>query len=506
MILFDLNFTSILFRPSKEGLFQAGLLCSFLIVACEGFAQNRYLTVGTGATPMSLAGDYRSLGWNPSHITFSPLLDSNWNSAAGGFEMGMRLSAVALEREDVWDAIWNRSKGETEDWDTNAWSDYVNLLSNERIAINADVVSAAWAKKWNNWGIAYSNTQHFQVEAFFSDETLALLIQGGSQQWTHWFDAFVTYSGDTLPNNGGFSADQLLDFNSGLNLDGDALLSEILDDTKLGFSWHRSHCLGLSKAWEIGELTLHTGVSGRLLLGSGYFSIQNTEDGFDAFGAFANGFNVSSIAALSSGLPTEFEQLRTWGPVGQGWALDFGGVLEWEDKAWGTVSITDIGNMEWRGEQYNFNSLISNWSTPVSEPTNILDLVIGAMDPNTWFDAAEYQVRTVPHGITFQLGGGVRVGPLLTLAAEASFDNPDLIGNPGARLGATAVVTPVRFLRGDIGISKWGNETTRVPAGLMVKTGKRGFECGIQASDIQALWKSSQPEVGFRMVAMRWVW
>ena len=28
----------------------------------------------------------------------------------------------------------------------------------------------------------------------------------------------------------------------------------------------------------------------------------------------------------------------------------------------------------------------------------------------------------------------------------------------------------------------------------MIKTGKRGFECGIQATDIQALWKPAQPE------------
>ena len=243
-----------------------------------------------------------------------------------------------------------------------------------------------------------------------------------------------------------------------------------------------------------------------MLLGNGYFSIQNTEDGLDAFGAFSNGFNVASIAALSGGIPTEFEQLRMWGPVGQGWAMDFGAVVEWENKAWASASLTDIGTMEWRGERYSLNTLFSEWATPVTDPTNILDVVIGAMDPNTWFETAEYETRSVPHGIAFQLGGGLKLGSLLMLAAEASFDNPELMGNPGTRFGATAVVTPFRFLRADIGISKWGDETSRVPAGLMIKTGRKGFECGIQASDVQALWKPSQPEVGFRMVAMRWVW
>ena len=478
----------------------------FFGLSFDGLAQNRYLTTGTGGTPMALSGDYRSLGWNPGHLTFSPLLEPNWKSAAGGVEIGARISSSVLEREDVWDGIWSRTDGETDAWDTNEWSDYVDLLSNEHFAVNADVVSAAWAKKWNTWGVAYSNTQHLQAEAFFSDETLGLLVQGGAPQWTSWFEAFVTASGDTVPNTEDFSAEDLLGFIGGVNFDGDAVLSQILADTRLGFSWHRSHCVGLSKAWQLGTVRLHTGASGRLLLGNGYFSIQNTEDGLDAFGAFSNGLNVASIAALSGGIPTEFEQLRMWGPVGQGWAMDFGAVVEWENKAWASASLTDIGTMEWRGERYSLNTLFSEWATPVTDPTNILDVVIGAMDPNTWFETAEYETRSVPHGIAFQLGGGLKLGRLLMLAAEASFDNPELMGNPGTRFGATAVVTPFRFLRADIGISKWGDETSRVPAGLMIKTGKKGFECGIQASDVQALWKPSQPEVGFRMVAMRWVW
>ena len=378
-------------------------------------------------------------------------------------------------------------------------------MSNEHIAVNADFLSAAWARNGTRgaWLIPIPST--CKQKRFLVLKPWGFLFKAVLRNGPLGFDAFVTADGDTVPNTGGFSAEDLLGFIGGLNFDGDAILSQVLADTRIGFSWHRSHCIGLSKAWRLGNLTLHTGASGRLLLGNGYFSIQNTEDGLDAFGAFTNGFNVSSIAALSGGLPSDFEQLRMWGPVGQGWALDFGGVVEWEDKAWASASLTDLGSMEWRGEQYSLNTLLSEWTSPVSDPTNILD-VIGAMDPNTWFDEAEYEIRTVPHGIAFQVGGGLKFGRFLMVAAEASFDNPELMGNPGIRFGATAVISPIRFLRGDIGISKWGDGTSRVPAGLMIKTGKKGFECGIQATDIQAIWKPSQPEVGFRMVAMRWVW
>ncbi|MEC8635318.1 MAG: hypothetical protein VXY58_05870, partial [Bacteroidota bacterium] len=35
----------------------------FFGLSFDGMAQNRYLTTGTGGTPMALSGDYRSLGW-----------------------------------------------------------------------------------------------------------------------------------------------------------------------------------------------------------------------------------------------------------------------------------------------------------------------------------------------------------------------------------------------------------------------------------------------------------
>ena len=455
---------------------------------------------------MSLSGDYRSLGWNPGQLTFSPLLADEWKSAAGGLEFGARISSSVLEREDVWDGILGRNTGESANWSQEDWSDYVELLSNSSLAVNADVVSAASAKRWRSWGFAYSNTQHFQAEAFFGGNTMALLVQGNSPQWLTLFDAFITATGDTIANDGTQTAEEISNAIGGINFDADALLSEVLGDTRLGFSWYRSHCIGLAKAWELGDVILHTGLSGRLLLGNGYFAVQNTEEGLDAFGAFSNGFNVARIAALTNGLPTEFDQVRTWGPVGQGWGVDVGGVVEWKNMAWASASVTDIGSMEWRGESYSVNNALMNWNSPVVNPSSIADIVIGAMDPGTWFEEADYEIRQVPLGATFHLGGGVYVGDLMLLAAEAAFDNPELIGNAGTRFGASAIFRPVRFFQADIGLSKWGDETTRVPAGLMVKTGEKGFECGIQATDIQALWRLSQPEVGFRMVAMRWVW
>jgi hypothetical protein len=68
------------------------------------------------------------------------------------------------------------------------------------------------------------------------------------------------------------------------------------------------------------------------------------------------------------------------------------------------------------------------------------------------------------------------------------------------------LVRPIPFVQLDFGVSKWGNETIRVPLGLTIKTGKKGFECGIQATDVQGIWKKAQPEIGLRACVMRWIW
>ena len=224
-----------------------------LVIACESSAQSRYLAAGAGGTPMALSGDYRSLGWNPGQLTFSPLLDEEWKSAAGGMEFGARISSDVLERQDVWDGILGRDVGEGTDWSQQDWSDYVDLLSNSSLTLHAEVVSAATAKRWRSWGVAYSNSQHFQADAFFGGSTMALLVQGNSPQWVSLFDAFITTTGDTIPNDGSMSSEDISEFLSGINFDADALISEVLQDTRLGMSWYRSHCIGLAKRVERGR-------------------------------------------------------------------------------------------------------------------------------------------------------------------------------------------------------------------------------------------------------------
>ncbi len=473
----------------------------FCLQAASLFGQNPHLTYGTGATPMALSSDYRALGWNPAHITLSPLLKENWRSAIGGLEVGARLSSNALDRADLWNGLLNDSP-EAIDWQSNEWNDWKDLLSNEEIALNVDITTAASAKRWRKWGAAYTSKQHFQAELFFDLKSIELLLQGGAASW---FELVVTNLGDTIPNDGDLGGLSLSDVANGIDLNGDAILGNLLADSKLGFSWHRAHTVGLSKEWQLKKFTLHTGVSGRLLLGNGFFQLQQKDGELDAFGAFSNGFNIPSLAEASQ--PISSQSIRNWGPVGQGWGADFGVALDWNGEIWASAAVTDIGSMEWRGENYSIGNVsIGSWNSPMTSSGNWIDVATVALDPSTWFESAEKEVRRIRNGTTFHIGGGMKLNQYLTLAADGSFDNPELLGNSGTRFGLSFVIQMLPFLRIDGGMSKWGNETIRYPLGLVLSTGKKGFECGMQATDVQGVWEESQPEIGIRACFMRWVW
>lgn len=476
------------------------LTALFSALSSHGIGQNQYLTFGTGATPMALSSDYRSNGWNPAHISLSPMLQPDWKSAAAGMEFGARLSSEALNRTDLWDGVLGRSE-ESIDWQSNEWEDWKNLLAGEEIAFNLDITTTAAAKHWGKWAVAYTSRQHFQAEMLLDVSSVELLLQGGA---ANWFELIITTAGDTLQNSENNSVD-LTDIASGLDLDGDAVLSNLLASTRLGFSWHRAHTVGLSKEWQLESLTLHTGMAGRLLLGNGFFKLDQQDGTLDAFGAFSNGFNIPSLATVSQ--PTTTQSLRNWGPVGQGWGADIGVALDWNKKIWASAAVTDIGSMEWRGEQYSIGQLaLSNWSTPIIAAENWIEIATAALNPTTWFNGSETETRRIKNGTTFHIGGGIHLSEQLSLAADASFDDSKLLGNVGSRMGFSCILQPCSFLRFDAGLSKWGNETIRVPLGLIFTTNKRGFECGLQATDIQGIWKDAQPEIGLRACVMRWVW
>ena len=67
-----------------------------LAAALSTEAQVHRIPVGTGATPVALAGDYRALGWNPAGLTFHPLFP-DLKGTASGLEGGFSVESNVQE-------------------------------------------------------------------------------------------------------------------------------------------------------------------------------------------------------------------------------------------------------------------------------------------------------------------------------------------------------------------------------------------------------------------------
>lgn len=465
-------------------------------------AQVHRIPVGTGATPVALAGDYRALGWNPAGLTFHPLFP-DMRGAASGLEGGFSVESEVLQRQDLWDDVLNRGTGDGSWTGLNA-REWAGRLASDRIRFDGELLTASAYRKTKRWGFAYSSRQQVTGELKLGGIAAQLLVAGGGASV---FDQVVLASGDTVANEGSWTFDELGGIAEGLSTGPAPLLATLLDGTQVGFSWVRVHELGISRMWgERDGWTLHTGVGGRLMLGNGYFSIDVKEGTADAFGAFSNGFRIPSLSEVAGSNGT-WDGLRKWGPVGQGWAVDAGAILAHKDGMWISASLTDLGRMEWRGERYVIGGVaVPSWEGGIDNPTSVQAIAEAALQPTTWFGEAVPETRRVALPAAFHAGAGMWLGQGFLVSADATLANGQALATETLRLGMTGMVRIAGRLFIDVGMRKVSESTFRIPAGVVVAAPQGGWQAGMRAGDVQALWKGAQPEIGMQTCFIRWAW
>lgn len=455
--------------------------------------------VGVGATPFALASDYRALGWNPAGLTHAPL-NPNRTWIMGSLEGGFSLESSVLERSDLWDDLLDRENA-SNTWTQMGSAAWLDALSDQQFSAQGELLVAGTSRRSKNgkWGVGYVARQSFVSEAFLGRSTLDLLTAGGAASF---FERVVLSNGDTISNPGNWTWSELAQVVGGIDENGDAWAGEILGDTRLGFSWQKSHELGISKLWGRQDgWQIHTGIGGKLLLGNGYFRLEESDGEVDAFGAFSNGFEIPRLDSVS--LSPTLAGLRSWGPVGQGWGVDLGVVVVHPQGHWFSGSVTDIGWMEWRGERYRVDLAVPQLNQ-LSAPNALLDLMVRAMNPTTWFQEAEEETRRVNLPTALHLGAGTKLGEMVWVAGDMSFDRGRTLGSQTARMGASAVLQLTSWLRVDAGVRKLHESQMRVPIGFTAALGKKHFEIGARAGDLQALWRPSQPEIAAYFCVARW--
>lgn len=479
------------------------MLSVSLICTCSVHGQLDRTHIQGAASPYALSSDYRALGYNPALLTHAGWA-GDFQKVSGGFEGGFSLKSNMLDRQDLWGQILGRDGQESTSWTSDEW---LEALADERLALNVSFLSAAFARRFGKWGVAYANRRGVSANLSLSSKTAKLFTDGGLDLFS---DIVLVETGDTVSVED-FDF-QLGDLWEGVTVSGDATLANLLEGTSLSYQSMRTHEFGLSRVW--GDIadgwTLHTGVGVRALLGTAYFDIHTEEGEVVAFGARSEGFRISNLQSLDSllGGGPSVDWLGVLSPAGHGWGLDFGGVLSRSDGLWISLSLVDMGRMTWEGEMYSVNDIDLSLSSFGSsegaiDPDNWLSGAIDVLDPETWFQSSESVTRRVSNRPMVALGAGFRpVGPVV-VAANITARSREALTNGGWTGGLSGGIRITNAWIVEAGVQRGRADVWRFPASMRISL-ENGWEIGLRSGDVSAYWEGSQPEISFQTCFLRY--
>ena len=482
---------------------RALLFLVFLSGSCVGHSQLDRTHIQGAASPYALSSDYRALGYNPGLLSFSGW-GGDYVKTSGGFEGGLTLRSQLMDRTSMWDQVLGRTPEEESSWTAEEW---LGALTDEELTFNLSFLTAAYARRFGKWAVAYANRRGVSGQVTLSSKTAKLFTDGGLDLYS---EIQLVESGETV-------AVEDFDFSlgtawSGVTVDANATLANLLKGTSLSFQSMRTHEIGVSRGWgDVGNgWSLHTGVGGRLLLGTAYFDVRTEGDDVVAFGARSDGFSFASLQNADSlrGTGPSAAWASVLSPSGHGWGVDAGIVLARADGLWLTASLVDIGKMTWNGQMYSVNDIDLDLSTFGSsdaaiDPDSWLSGALDVLDPDTWFQESEEATRVVSNRPMLSLGAGMRPAPPLVVAANMTLRNREALSNGGWSGGISTGIRITNAWIVEGGIQKQSDDVFRFPASTRISL-ENGWEVGFRLGDVSALWEGSQPEVGMQMCFLRY--
>ena len=455
------------------------------------------------ASPYALSSDYRALGYNPALLTHAGWA-GDFQKVTGGFEGGLSLKSNLLDRSAMWDQVLGRDGEDREPWTSDEWLD---ALTDEQLSLNMSFLSAAFARRIGNWGIAYANRRGVSANITLSSETAKLFTDGGLDLFS---EIELVETGEVVAvDDYDF---ELGDLWEGVTVAGNATLANLLKETSLSYQSMRTHEVGISRVWgnAVEGWSLHTGVGVRALLGTAYFDIHTEEGEVVAFGARSEGFKIANLQSLDSllGGGPSADWLGVISPAGHGWGLDFGGVLSRADGAWISLSLVDMGRMTWEGESYSVNDIdldVSSFgsSDGAIDPDNWLSGAIDVLDADTWFQTSESATRRVSNRPLVSVGAGFRPAGPVVVAANLTARSREALANGGWTGGLSGGIRITNAWIVESGIQRGSSDVWRFPASMRVSL-ENGWEIGFRTGDVSALWEGSQPELSLQTCFLRY--
>ena len=443
------------------------LLSGLLAMAGAGsvFAQNElsnFTATGRGGVINTFATDYQAIGINPANLGRS----GNALFAFSVGELGVGISSKSLTRDQLVKFIRSTDEKLTQDQKQEFAAAFNNQ---DALNINGDLTTLAISAQIPGFGgIAVSNRMRVSSHMALNKNSADILFLGKDAP------IFANYN------------------------DGDPIsISGTLNPTSMQMSllneWNVA--TGLT-VLDFPSFKLQAGAGYKLIQGVGVLDVLIDENNVSAYSAFSPKFEVNYGDIVNDpNFNTSDIGSGFFKPVGKGHAFDLGLSAQIGKVVKAGVSVTDIGNMKWRGnllvanDQY-ITKVTSNGINSFNFFKEVANIAGGGADSLFTYEPNKELVKNMPGKL--RTGIGLKLSDKVEAGLDATFPLNSVAGNlpaPFVGVGVDYKIAPM--LKLSSGVSTGAGYGVSVPLGATFVTSV--YEFGIATRDIAGLVAQDNP-------------
>lgn len=449
-----------------------------------------FSATGRGAaTPF--VTDYHCVGINPANLNLTPEYEGK-RVAFGFIEGAASMFSEYLTKDELRKIAFGR---EFDQLSQAERANFADQLAEKETSISLNTIATGVAYNNEKWGgLSFVVRDRINMSTALGNQLSELVFLGYTSSY---FDLLVLSTGDTIPNTGNLSADSLNLVTEGLVKPENALkFADLLNNTRIGFSWVREYNLSYGKRLFRSEnLEIHGGAGIKFLTGNAWMEVDASQSDVKAFSALSPVFDID-YGELAAQNPSSLQQSAgPLTPVGKGWGFDLGATVVIANKLMLNAAITDIGRMKWNGNLYELNDqLFTEFTDSGAETNNIVSELLNFSSPTSVFDWTGSEERVTQLPTTARLGAGLVVTPKLRLAADAVMPVNDLVVNySDPVLAAGADFKIFKFMQLSGGVIGGGDRPLKIPAGITFIAGEGSWEAGFASRDLVTWFTNNNP-------------
>jgi len=456
-----------------------------------------FTETGRGAS-FAFVTDYQALGINPANLALGNQYDRKYTLGLG--QIGLSFYSEAFTKEQLLDGIsdldGSLTLAEKEQAGIDfADSDYsINLFTNLfGFSVNTE----------NAGSFAVSLNLRTSYYSSFNETGANQLFNGYLDPY---FDQWEVQNGDgtaSIIPNGGANSDRIDDVIVGI-ASNPKFASDLYRDTRLKAMAFTELNFGYGRhIYESDDISVYGGVGVKYL--QGLFVVDVNLEGGQVVDAFTAASPALDIDLGDGEDNPSFQEGSGYSPVGDGFGFDLGLTAELNEQFRVSVSVTDIGSIDFDGNVYSSkDTLVYDVETQGIDSYNVFGNYDSFAGDDGVFEWNGEKERKVKLPTQFRAGIGYFHNENLRLGVDFAFPLNEEAGNIERMAFAFgAEYLPTSSVSLSAGIGAGDNFGFRVPFGVNFIIGEGSWEFGVATRDMMYFFRDDRPNLSFVMGLLR---